>query len=465
MAAEGLNFTQNLSFPGGEMNCQRQLKWRNYLVLLATVALCATAGFGVQAQQKPDPAGFEQRSAPAAVAGIAVGRLDRLSTALQGYVDEGKVAGSVTLVLRHGTPVYFEAFGEQDRESGAPMQTDSIFRIASQSKAVVSTAVMVLQEEGRLLIGDPVGKYLPEFLETTVAVPRDGGGYDVVRASRPVTIRDLLTHTSGFDYGQGIAADRWAEAGIQGYYFSDRDEPIRETVRRMAALPASAHPGESWIYGYSIDILGAVVEAASGMPLDEFLQDRLFEPLGMTDTHFYLPRGKRDRLATVYAAGDDGLERAPEEGSAGQGAFVDGPRQSFSGGAGLLSTAMDYGRFLQMILDNGSSQGPLNQGGATELQRVLSRKTVELMSVNHLGDIPFQPGVGMGLGFSVLEDVGARGTPGSVGELGWGGAYHSTYWIDPQEELVVVHLTQLIPAGDIDDFETVRALIYQAIVD
>jgi len=314
---------------------------------------------------------------------------------------------------------------------------------------------MILQEEGRLLIGDPVARYLPEFEHTTVAVPGSDGSYDVVRAPRQVTIRDLLTHTSGFDYGTGIAADEWADAGIQGYYFSDRNEPIRETVARMARLPASAPPGEQWIYGYNTDILGAVVEVAAGMPLDEFLRLRLFEPLAMNDTHFYLPRSKAGRLASVYANVDGRLERAPKEGSAGQGAFVDGPRRSFSGGAGLLSTATDYARFLQMVLNGGELDGT----------RILSRKSVELMSVSHIGHIDFRPGEGFGLGFSVLEDVGARGTPGSVGELGWGGAYHSTYWIDPIEELVVVHLTQLIPTGDVDDQQKVRALIYQAIVD
>jgi len=387
--------------------------------------------------------------------GLSSARLQRLSNALEGYVREQQYAGSVTLVLRHGAVAYLEAFGLQDRDSNTAMRVDSIFRIASQTKAIVSTAAMILQEEGRLLITDPVADYIPEFAQTTVAVPRADGGYDVVRAPRPVTIRDLLTHTSGFDYGTGVAADRWAEAGIQGYYFSDRGEPIGETVARMAALPASAPPGEQWIYGYSTDILGAVVEVAAGMPLDQFLQQRIFEPLGMVDTHFYLPRDKRSRLASVYARINGGLERAPETGSAGQGAFVDGPRRSFSGGAGLLSTATDYGRFLQMILNDGELEG----------QRILSPKTVELMSANHLGDIEFRPGEGFGLGFSVLEDVGARGTPGSVGELGWGGAYHSTYWLDPVEELVVVHLTQLIPAGGVDDQRKVRTLVYQAIVE
>ena len=382
-------------------------------------------------------------------------RLQRLSAALEQYVEDEQLAGSVTIVVRQGRIAYLEAFGMQDRASNRSMQTNSIFRIASQTKAIVSTAAMILQEDGRLLISDPVSDYLPEFEHTTVAVARPDGGYDVVRAPRQVTIRDLLTHTSGYDYGAGLAADMWEEAGIQGYYFSDRREPIRETVARMAALPASAPPGEQWIYGYNTDILGAVVEAAAGMPLDRFLQERIFEPLGMRDTHFYLPRDKRDRLATVYANLGGSLERAPEEGSAGQGAFVDGPRRSFSGGAGLLSTANDYATFLQMILNGGELGGV----------RILSRKTVELMSVSHLDDVEFRPGQGFGLGFSVLEDVGVRGTPGSVGELGWGGAYHSTYWIDPVEELVVVHLTQLIPAGGVDDQQKVRTLIYQAIVD
>lgn len=395
-----------------------------------------------------------ERAAPEAL-GLSSERLERLSEALQGYVDNEQYAGSVTLALRGGEIAYFQAFGQRDREQGSPMREDTIFRIASQTKAIVSTAAMILQEEGKLLITDPVSNYLPEFAETTVAVPRSGGGYDVVRANRPITVRDLLTHTSGYDYGTGIAADRWAAAGIQGYYFSDRDEPIRETVARMAGLPASAHPGEQWIYGYSTDILGAVVEQAAGMPLDELLSDRLFEPLGMTDTYFYLPRNERDRLATVYAHLDGELERAPEEGSAGQGAFVDGPRQSFSAGAGLLSTATDYAKFLQMILNGGELDGV----------RILSPKTVELMGVSHLEDIAFRPGTGFGLGFSVLEDVGARGTPGSVGELGWGGAYHSTYWIDLVEELVVVHLTQLIPASDVDDQAKVRTLIYQALME
>lgn len=410
-------------------------------VVLAAVCLPATAGNLERAA--PEDLGFSPQ------------RLDRLSTALEHYVDDGRIAGSVTIVVRHGKVAYLKAFGECDRASHLPMQTDTIFRIASQTKAIVTAAAMILQEEGRLLIQDPVSKYIPEFAHTTVAVPKEGGGYDVVPANRQITIRDLMTHTSGYDYGDGVAADRWAAAGIQGYYFSSRDEPIGETVARMASLPASAQPGEKWIYGYSTDILGAVVEKAADMPLDDFLAQRIFQPLDMEDTYFYLPTAERDRLATVYANVDGKLKRAPEDGFNGQGKFVDGPRKSFSGGAGLVSTAMDYARFLQMILNKGVLDG----------RRILGRKTVELMGVNHLGEIEFSPGSGFALGFAVLEDVGARGTPGSVGELSWGGAYHSEYWIDPVEDMVVVHLTQLIPAGDVDDHAKVRALVYQAIVD
>ncbi len=345
------------------------------------------------------------------------------------------------------------------------MTDDVIFRIASQTKALVSVSVMILQEQGKLLITDPVGKYLPEFDDRGVAVSNGRGGYDVVAARRPITIRDLLTHTSGISYGNGLGTDLWADAGVRGWYFAGRDEPIRETVARMGPLPGIAQPGESWVYGYNTDILGALVEVVSGKPLDTFLQDELLSPLGMTDTHFYLPASKRDRLATVYSSRPNGgIERAPDPGHqqetgifgmVGQGQYVDGPRTSFSGGAGLLATARDYATFLQMMLNGGELNGT----------RILSPTTVKLMTINHLGDIPFQSGQGFGLGFSVVTDVGARGIPGSEGEFGWLGAYHSVYWVDPVEELVVVYLTQLIPAIGVDDHSKVRSLIYQALVD
>ena len=387
--------------------------------------------------------------------GLSAQRLERLTETMQGYVDRGELAGAVVLVARQGKVAYFEAFGQRDRESGAPQTTDDLFRIASQTKAVVSVAVMMLQEEGRLLISDRVGRYLPEFSTTHVAQPREGGGYDVVDAARALTIRDLLTHAAGIGYGGGPARDRWEEAGIQGWYFGHREEPIRATVRRMASLPFDAQPGERFVYGYATDILGALVEEVSGLSLEEFLDQNLLGPLGMTDTHFYVPAEKGGRLTTVYSATEDGLERAPDPGGmVGQGAYRDGPRTSFSGGAGLVSTARDYYRFLQMMLNGGELEGV----------RILSPKSVELMTTDHLGDVYGAPGAGFGLGFQVIDDLGAFGALGSEDSFGWGGAYHSTYWVDPREELVVAYFTQLIPAGGLDDHGKLRALVYQAIV-
>ena len=404
----------------------------------------------------PIPAQVFPKVSPEQV-GFSAERLKRLTEIFQAYVADGKLAGSVVLVARRGKIVYLHAFGQRDREANAPMSEDAIFRIASQTKALVSVGVMILQEQGKLLIGDPVGRYLPEFQKTTVAVPKKDGGYDVVEAKQPITIRHLLTHTAGIGYGEGVARDRWQAASIQGWYFADRDEPVGTTVSRMAALPFDAQPGERWVYGYSTDILGALIERVNGESLADFLAKHLFGPLGMQDTQFYLPDSKVGRLAVVYSATPAGkLERAPDPGTGvGQGAYVKGPRKSFSGGAGILSTATDYARFLQMMLNGGEFDG----------KRILSRKTVELMTVDHLVSKQVEEGVGFGLGFSVVKDLGARGVPGSVGEFGWGGAYHSSYWVDPKKELVVVYFTQLLPARDVDDHGKLRTLIYQAIMD
>lgn len=415
---------------------------------LAAVAALAVAA-PLAAQELP-------RVAPEDV-GMSSEALQRITDTFQDYVDDGRLPGMAALVLRDGRVVYRDAVGYRDREADDALETSDIFRIASQTKAVVSVAVMMLQEEGRLLISDPVSTYLPAFEGTTVAVPRGEGGYDVVESERPITLRHLLTHTAGIDYGTGPAADRWEEAGLTGWYLAHRDEPIRATADRMAGLPLSAQPGEEWIYGYSTDILGAVVEVASGLPLDEFLRTRIFEPLKMEDTHFYLPPEKRERLAAVYnlRAGEP-LRRAPEgPGMETQGQYVEGPRKSFSGGAGLLSTPRDYARFLQTLLN----------GGVLEGVRILSPKSVELMTSDHVGDLYGGQALGFGLGFRVRLDVGAAGEPGSVGEYGWGGAYNTTYWVDPVEELVVVYFTQVRPTAGLDDQRKLRALVYGAITE
>ena len=399
------------------------------------------------------PAGELPRVAPAE-AGFAPERLERLGTVLEDYVATGSLPGAVVMVLRDGAVAYEKAVGYGDAEAGTPLATDAIFRIASQTKAVVSVAVMMLQEDGALLIGDPLGRHLPAFDSTTVAVPREDGGYDVVPANRPVTIRDLLTHTAGIGYGWGPGGDRWEEAGITGWYFAHRDEPVRATVDRMAALPFQAQPGERYVYGYATDILGALVEEVSGQTLDDFLRSRLFDPLDMRDTHFYLPPGKADRLAAVHGHNREGdLIRSPEgPGMNTQGEYVTGPRVSFSGGAGLLSTARDYARFLQMMLN----------GGTLGDARILSPSTVALMTSNHVGDL-MGGASGFGLGFRVRLDLGAAGQPGSVGDYGWGGAYHTTYWVDPAERMVVVYFTQLVSFRPVDDHAKLRALVYGAL--
>jgi CubicO group peptidase (beta-lactamase class C family) len=373
------------------------------------------------------PVAGEPLAAEPADVGVSAERLSRVAPVLQSYVDGGRIAGSVVWVQRQGEDLLFQAFGYRDREKQDPMQTDTIFRIASMTKP---------------------------FQKAHVAVARDGG-YDVVDAKREITIRDLLTHTAGVGYGEGIARDQWAAAGVQGWYLAGRNEPIRETVRKIASLPFDAQPGERFVYGYGLDIVGALIEVVSGVPLDAFLREQIFDPLDMRDTYFYLPKSKRNRLAVVYSIGEDGrLVRAPDgDGMSRQGLYVDGPRKSFSGGAGLLSTARDYGRFLQALLN----------GGALGDVRILSPSSIDLMTANHLGGVAYQPGLGFGLGFSVVTDVGARGIPGSIGEFGWGGAYHTVFWVDPEKALIALYLTQLYPSNDIDDAQKLRMLVYQAI--
>lgn len=301
--------------------------------------------------------------------GMSAQRLEVLDASLKSFVDENRIAGQSVLVLRNGQTAFSATNGWRDKEDGVAMTDDTIFRIASQTKAIVSTGIMILQEQGKLDIGDPLGRHIPEWSDMQVAVPDGSGGYVLEDAVRPITIRHLLTHTAGVSYGGGPAQDRWAEAGFQGWYFANRDEPIAETIARMGSLPLDEHPGEQWIYGYSTDILGAVIEMASGMDLQAFLQQEIFDPLDMRDTHFFLPEEKRDRLATVYRPGANGVEAIPAtDGMQSQGMYVDGPRMSFSGGAGLLSTARDYARFLQMTLNGGELDG----------ERILSRKSIEL---------------------------------------------------------------------------------------
>ena len=312
-------------------------------------------------------------------------RLARLDRVFTQYVDEQRIGGAVALVLQDGKPVYDKAFGWRDKEAGRRMTTDTIFRIASQTKALTSVAVLSLMEEGKLGLNDPASRFIPAFAKTTVAA---AGGADAatVPAKRAITIRDLLTHTAGISYGTNPSVAALYEAkglGPGGRLRLVHRRQGRADLRRRWSgwrrCRSSSQPGEAWVYGYNTDVLGCIVERASGMPLDELIRTRITGPLGMKDTQFFLPPAQRDRLAAVYASdrGDGGtIVRAPD-GAKGQGHYVDGPRRSFAGGAGLLSTARDYARFLEMI----------RNGGALDGVRILSPRTVELMTTNQVGTL------------------------------------------------------------------------------
>ena len=400
------------------------------------------------------PAAAPKKPAPS----LSQERLARIDRLLQQYTDQNKIAGAVALVLRDGKPVYERTFGWSDKEAGRRMTTSTLFRIASQTKAITSTAVLALVEEGKIGLDEPVGHFIRTFTKTTVAI-KDDSGVKTVPAKRSITIRHLLTHTAGISYGtEPHVRDLYAATGLgpaagNGWYTADKDEPICETMERLGTLPFVAQPGEAFVYGYNTDVLGCVVEKASGMPLDEFIRARITGPLGMKDTRFFIPPAERDRLAAVYASGSGGLIVRAPEGSKGQGHYIDGPRKSFAGGAGLTSTARDYARFLEMI----------RNGGALDGVRILGSRTVELMTTNQSGTLHSATGLGFGLGFQTVDRYGASGMAG-VGAFGWGGAYGTTYQVDPQSRLVIVLMIQLMPnATDVQPkFSTA---VYQALVN
>ena len=398
--------------------------------------------------------------APRLINGFDASRLVRIDRALQSYVDSNQIAGAVALVLRDGRPVYEKAVGWADKESGRRMTTDAIFRIASQSKAITSTAVLMLVEEGRIALQDPVSKFIPQFAHTMV-MTRPAGGVAMIPAKREITIHDLLTHTSGISYGTDSAvASAYAVQGLGpaagwGWYTADKDEPICTTMGRLGNLPIVSQPGERWVYGYSIDVLGCVIERASGIPLDQFIRTRITEPLGMKDTFFFIPPDKRQRLVTVYMNDSAGrLLRAPDN-AKGQGHYVEGPRRNFSGGAGLLSTAHDYARFLQMIANGGQLDGV----------RILAPRTVMLMTTNQVDTLmkSFSPCSGFSLAFGVHDRFGCDDFS-SVGSYSWGGAYGSSYLVDPKEHLIILYMENRLPRRP-DMNGRIPPLVYQALVE
>ncbi len=401
-------------------------------------------------------AGFAAPEARAAtVAGVSRARLARLDSLLEGAVADNSITGAVGLVMRDGKLIYERAVGYADKASSRRMTPDAIFRIASQTKALTSIAILSLVEQGKLTLGDRVSTYMPTFANTTVMAE---GATSAVPARRPITIKDLLTHTAGISYGtdqrvaEAYRAQSLGPAAGWGWYTADKSEPTCSSMDRLGTLPFVAQPGAAFVYGYNTDILGCVVERVSGMPLDEFFRTRITTPLRMTDTHFYLPESKRSRITTVYMSDSTRHSVRAPDGPRGQGDYVEGPRKSFSGGAGLLSTARDYSRLLQMMLN----------GGVLDGARILAPRTVELMSTNQVGTLFSNDGMGFGLGFSTVDRLGADGFR-SVGSYGWGGAYGSNYSVDPKERLVIVFMIQQLPNSS-DISSRFMTLVYQALV-
>ena len=364
-------------------------------------------------------------------AGVSKERLDAITARMKADAQSGKIPGAVMVVARNGQTAYFEAVGTKDPKSGAPMPKDAIFRIYSMTKPIVTIAAMILVEEGKLQVGDPVSRYLPELKGMKVGVGLlDAAGkpvLELVNAQREMTVQDLLRHTSGLTYGffgKSLVKDRYREAHV------DTGVAHAEYLGVVSKLPLHYQPGTTWDYSISTDVLVYVIERVSGKPLDQFLQERVFKPLGMKDTGFYVEPAKASRLAEGFEA--DPLIKAADDWHTRKQ-----PAKRFSGGAGITSTAADYQRFAQMLVNGGELDGV----------RIVSRKTVEYMDSDHLGAIRgplYLPGAGytFGLGGAVRLGDGMATTPGSAGEFNWGGYGGTYFWIDPKEKLVAVLMMQ-----------------------
>lgn len=381
--------------------------------------------------------------------GLSAAALERLSMALRDRVASGHVPGAVALVARHGKVAYHESFGALDAATGAPMPQDAIFRIYSMTKAIVSVAVMMLWEEGRLLLGDPIGKYLPALADPKVGVV-EGGTLTTVPAERPITVQDLLRHTSGLTYefrGTSLVHQAYAEARV-----ARLRQTNEEQVAALGSVPLLHQPGTVWEYSRSTDVLGRLVEVISGQSLGSFLAERILRPLGMSDAGFAVPERDHGRIAEAFA-------KDPEGGA--DVALLDVRRPAIfeSGGGGMVATAMDYARFLTMLLNN----------GRLDETRLLGRKTIELMTADHLGTITgaadlLPPGHGFGLGFAVRKTAGLAPFPGSVGNYYWGGAAGTSFWVDPAERLFAVLMIQA-PMQREHYRLLFRDLVYAAITD
>lgn len=398
-------------------------------------------------------------------AGFSPARLDHISTLMQRYVNDGKLAGLIATVARRGHTAYLEKFGMMDIEAHKPMQFDAIFRIASMTKPITSVAIMTLYEEGHFHLNTPISEFIPGFKDTKVFVQETDSGIEVADLKRPITFRHLFTHTAGLSYGwnPNDPVDRQYQKAQRESSLDMGKATIKDMVEGLTTLPLAFQPGTRWRYSYAIDVLGYIIEVISGKPLDVFLKERLFEPLGMIDTDFYVPADKAGRFCALYGHPEDAptlqLLEAPAQSHHLQ-------KPSFlSGGGGLVSTVHDYARFAQMLVNGGELDG----------ERILSPTTVALYSINHMpeaalpygfaeGEDLYHWGYGYSLGTRVLMDVSKSGMAGSVGEFGWDGAFSTYVWVDPKEALYGLLMLQHQPNAYYPIAPQFKQLTYQAIV-
>lgn len=401
----------------------------------------------------------ELTESPPQSVGFSPERLSRLDSAMNSWVKEDWVNGSVALIARNGKIVFHKAYGYNDPETGELLERDDIFRIASQTKAITTVAVMMLWEEGKFALEDPVSKYIPTFADQTVldSYSAKDTTYTTIPAERPVTIRDLLTHTSGIGYAAigspeetAIYAKNDIPAGL-----GVTNQTLEKAMTRLGSLPLFFQPGEKWLYGLNTDLLGYLVEIWSGQNLEDFFRHRIFDPLGMDDTYFNVPQEKASRLVNFFQEDSSGIQK---QDMAFRGYLnMNFPLQEhtyFSGGGGLSSTIYDYAIFLQMLLN----EGEYNEA------RLLAPNTVRMMVTNQIGDLFVGEDNKFGFGFSLVTEEGSRNTPSRPGTFAWGGAFSTTYWVDPEEELVVLLYRQMWGSHISDIDKVFKPLVYQAIV-
>ncbi|MEI6947487.1 serine hydrolase domain-containing protein [Paraflavisolibacter sp. H34] len=427
---------------------------KNTFIALSSLLLAVACG-----AQTPQE-GTLQLAAPSSLY-LPAKRLERIDSLFQVYINNQWMAGATALVAKDGKILYYKGAGYKDVARKEAMPKDAIFRIASQTKAITSVGIMMLVEEGKLSLNDAVSKFIPEFKKPRVLKDYNAADttYTTVPAKREITLHDLLTHTSGIGYaqiGSPTAKAIYYKAGVVGGIGVDRLR-LADKMKILGTLPLFHQPGEQFTYGLNTDVLGYVIEVASGLSLDQFFQKRIFQPLGMRDTYFYLPPAKRSRLVTLYTENaEKKIVPAPDTVYMTGNFYPDYPRKDgtyFSGGGGLSSTAYDYALFMQMLLNGGTYNG----------KRLLKKETVDQMTTNQIGSLSVGQGDKFGLGFQVIPESNSGKSPLSVGTFSWGGMFSSTYWIDPKEKIVGQLFINQYPNSHTDIQGKFKALVYEAL--